>query len=949
MNSNFISDLASHIKERYDLQNEELTIVFPNKRAAFYLRTKFQEIYHQEIWLPQMLSIQEAMTQWSGSRLIDTVDMLFELISINKEVHPSNDSISLFGSMAAQMAKDFDEIDQYNIDAKHLFSYVYETHRIGEWNLDGTASDHEKRHLEFFKSLEEYYDKLRQRLEQRGLGYYGMITRRLASYDETQLLECTRHRKIIFAGFNALTPTERTIIDNLFRNGCAEVVWDFDQYYVKDTNNEAGHFARTYQAEKRAWGPTVFSNSLLTQPRDIYLVEANGNSVQTKALQSLLQVQDEKDIAIILADEGLLVPTLNSIPDEPRYSSLKVSMGYPLRQTSLNHLVNAFFTLHRKGRKVVNDSWYVWPILRIFDLELVQVIFAPRELDELNKYRSFVAQKSAFVFDYSEFEQYCKSPQMRAFVKLLLCDGVARTTGLLDALVALLAFIANQVQQTVPKGTANFLLNQVSEAGKTVNRLNDIVHRYPGYANSVEDLEVLFRLVSSNTSIKLNNSDTGGLQIMGLLEARNLDFDTFYMVGVNEGVLPAESTHSSFIPYNIRKECGLPDEQDKQAVYAYHFYRLLQGARKAYFIYNGNGTDSGGEPSRFLLQLKHELAQRNPGIVIHEEAYVPPMPGNNMPERIVINKTEPLMEVLMQKIQTDDPHSALAPTSISTYIKCPLLFCFRYLMKIRDNSADENTPANLIGNVVHGAMQRLYQRHCGSIVTPELFASEIESVWTECRDQAIAKEFVHGLPSVGYNYLNRVTVDKLLQNGLAFDKGDIQHHELSIVALEHTLHTTLMVRGIPCHIAGTADRIDRRDGIVRIIDYKTGSVKDGDVKVPKNISHAHDIPEKAMQLLIYKYLYLKTFPNVNPSSVTASLYGLRRHEVCLELNVENEALNNAFVDTMEAFLTEVLEEMMDPSVPFAQPKPTSDTPCYFCDFKTICVSTSTGAKLEDDR
>lgn len=947
MNSSFISSLAQYIKNSFDLKKEELTVVFPNKRAAFYLRAKFQEIYKEEIWLPQMLSIQEAMTQWSGIQLVDTVDMLFELISIDTEIYGRGDNIKVFGSMAAQMANDFDEIDQYNVDAQHLFSYVYEAKKIGEWNLDGSITPKEQQHLKFFENLKQYYDRLRERLEPRGKGYYGMITRKLASLDDTQLLECTGHRKIIFAGFNALTPTEQTVIDKLYRNGCAEVVWDFDRYYVDDPDNEAGRFARTYIAQNRAWKPTVFSDSLLTQPREIHIVGVDGNSIQTKALQSLLQVEVEDNVALILADEELLVPALNSIPDQPRYSSLKVSMGYPLKQTSLSHLVTAFFTLHRKGRKR-NGSWYVWPILRIFDLELTQIIFSKEALDELSQYRAFVAEKSAFVFSMNDFERCCKSPSLRRFVQLLLFEGDGSPTKLLNNLVALLAFIANQIQAILPDETANFLLNQVSEAGKTVNRLNDIVNRYHDYANTIDDLEVLFRLVSMNTSIKLNTSATDGLQLMGLLEARNLDFPTFYMVGVNEGVLPAESSHSSFIPYNIRKECGLPDERDKQAVYAYHFYRLLQGARKAYFIYNANATNAGGEPSRFLLQLQYELSRRNHGIDIHQEVFAPPMGSNNPPERIVVHKTDELMLTLMQKIQTTELHKALAPTSISTFVKCPLLFCFRYLMKIRDNSLEEDTPANVIGSVVHETMQLLYHDHCGVDLTKDLFAKEIKNAWNAKLNTAISQMFTQGLSDVGYNYLNRLSIDKMFENYLSYEENDIAQHHLSIIALEHTLHTTLNVNGIDCTIAGKADRIDRHDGVVRIIDYKTGLLRESDVKVPKEVNSVADIPEKAMQLLIYKYLYLKEHPQ-DPALVTASLFGLRQRQVRLDLKVENDALNNDFVGTMESWIAEVLSSMMDPSQHFVQPDAGSDTPCHFCDFKDICVSTSAGAKLEDDR
>ena len=949
MNSNFITNLARYIQTRYDLKKEELTVVFPNKRAAYYLRSKFREIYEEDVWLPQMLSVEEAMTRWSRLQLVDTVDMLFELIAIDSELYDRENHIRVFGSMAAQMAKDFDEIDQYGVDASHLFSYVYETKRIGAWELNGSVTPKEEQHLLFFKNLERYYDLLRERLERQGKGYYGMITRGLATMDDRLLLERIGQRKVVFAGFNALTPTEQTVIEKLYRNGCAEVVWDFDRYYVEDPNNEAGHFARSYIEKNVGWKPTRFSDSLLTEPKEIHFIGADGKTIQTKALQSLLQVKDEVNSAVILADEQLLIPMLNAIPDEPRYASLKVSMGYPLRDTTLTHLITNFFTLQRKGRKVRNEGWYLWPILRILDLELIQVIFSRQELEQLRAFRSYVAERSAFIFNADDFARYCPSQDLKTFMHLLLCDGDNTPNGLLDALVALLAFIAQQVQRWDVSGKDNFLLNQVSEAGKTVNRLKGIVSHYDHYVDSTETLEILFRIVMSNISVKLNSDNGNGLQIMGLLEARNLDFDTYYMVGVNDGVLPAEKSYSSFIPYFIRKECGLPDEHEKQAVYAYHFYRQLQGAKKAYFIYDSNGANAGGEPSRFLLQLQYELARRNPNVIIKQEAFATPTTKAVQADRIVIHKTDRVMEPLMQKIQTQELHKALAPTSISAYVRCPLLFCLRYIMKIRDNSVTENTPDNVIGTVIHDTLQLLYEGYCGDIITPEVLAHDIKPAVEPKMRQAIAKQFAQGLPNVGYNYINQLTINKLLDNYLRFETAEVAQHTLSVLTLEHTLHTTLTVDGITCVIAGKADRIDRRDGIVRIIDYKTGHVGPSDVRVPKEVVTPADIPDKAMQLLIYKYLYLKEHPEVHPDAVSASLFGLRQRQVALDLRIDYPALNEDFIATMDRLLVELLASMMDRSLAFEQPNAGSDKPCRYCEFKDICVSTAAGASLEDGR
>ena len=951
-NTEFISGLAQHIIQKYKLKQEELTIVFPNKRAAFYLRSKFKEIYREDIWLPQMLSIQEAMTQWSGISLIDTVDVLFELVAIDSEIYGNKNNINIFGSMAVQMAKDFDEIDQYQVDADHLFSFVFQDKQIGAWHFDKDITEKEKQYLKFFKELKSYYIKLREHLKSQGKGYYGMITRYLAELDETELLERTSHRSIIFAGFNALTPSEQQIIRKLFRSGHAEVIWDFDRYYVEDPQNEAGLFARRYIEKNEPWKPVSFSDRLLNEEKQIHLVKVNGNTIQAKALQSLLQAKVKDDAVVILADEKLMIPVLNAIPDDPKYASLKVSMGYPLQLTSMNSFVREFFKLRRKGHKVKDKGWYLWPLLRLMDLELTKVIFSPQEIKQLDRYKSYVKERSIFIYHEEDFNSCCQSDDLRTFMKLLTDDArtdECESKKFLDLLAALLAFIANKIQVADKASSTLFLLNQVSEVGQVVNRLNGILERYPRYANSLEELEVLYRLVSTNTSIKLNSSSTEGVQLMGLLEARNLDFDTFYMVGVNEGVLPTEKSSSSFIPYYIRKEVQLPDYQEKQAVYAYHFYRQLQGAKKIYFIYNVNSADAGGEPSRFLLQLKYELARRNPKIELIEECFSNRTEKATSPAMLVAHKTDEVMEKLLEKIHTDDPKRALAPTSLAAYIQCPLHFFLKYLMRIEDNALEEETQSNVIGTVVHDTLEQLYKDYCHVLIDKEVFSTVIKPSLKGHLQRMITKRFSQGLPDVGYNYLDKLAIDKVLENYLGYEEAEISKHTLEVLDVEHTFHATVTVNGVECAVAGKADRVDRYDGLVRIIDYKTGFINERDVKVPAVIDSVRDIPEKAMQLLIYKYLYLKEHPEVHPDTVTAALFGLKNHQVRFQLKVEHQGLNDNFMVAMEALLGEVLASMLDQDTPFTQPSDTKIKPCHFCDFKRICINTATGALLANDR
>ena len=953
MKSNFINRLAEEIKGKYDLRKEEITVVFPNKRAAFYLRTQFTKIFQEDIWLPQMLSIQEAMTQWSGIQLVDNIDLMFELISINSELYHGKDSVRVFGNMAPQMASDFDEIDQYGADAGHIFSYLVEEKTLDIWQPGQENTEKEQAYLRFFKTLQSYYDKLRERLVTQGKGYYGMITRYLAGLSDEELAERTGHRKIIFAGFNAITPTEKTIIDKLYRNGLAEVVWDFDNYYVDDKKNEAGLFARRYQ--NVAWKPTRGTSDLLEGEKEIHLVSVMGNTIQAKALQSLLEVESDRNLAVILADESLLIPVLNSIPDDSsRFPSVNVSMGYPLRQTALYDLVNAYFTLHRKGRKIKEQGWYLWPILRILNLELMGIVFDKDEIAAINNYKKNIAKNSGFIYTADDFKRFCQSEDVITFMDFVTGEpkDMRVPKQFLVGLADLLSFLAQKIQKKEKDGGALFLLNQISEVGKAVNRLNDILTHYQSYVDDLSDLEQLFRLVSYNSTIKLNSSATSGLQVMGLLEARNLDFDTIYMVGVNEGILPTGKTQNSFIPYQIRKENGLPDYQEKQAIYAYHFYRQLQGAKRVFLLYNASSAESGGEPSRFLLQLKHELRIRNPKIRYAEEVFLNKTVKAPSPLGLSAHKTDAVMAKLMRKLQPGDADSlkrALAPTSLSSYIQCPFRFFMRYIMEVKDNSLDEEVQSNVIGTIVHKTLEKLYRNHRSTVISKDMLTQVIRPSLNSTLQSVIDQELSQGLSNVGFNYLNKLNIDKLLERFFLFEEQETNEHDLSVIDLEKFLSATLVVNGIPCTIAGTLDRIDSYNGTIRIIDYKTNHVSPEELKVKDKIEQIEDIPEKAMQLLIYKYLYLSSHPETNPDRVIPSIFGLKYQQVKFDLEVKNQALNEHFMDTMEGYLRELLSEMTDPSIPFLQNADPKRNKCRFCDFSVICVNTAAGSVPEDGR
>lgn len=957
---NFIRRLANHIQGKYDLVQQELTVVFPNKRAAFYLRKEFQNQCKQNIWLPQMLSIQEAVTQWSGIALADTIDLLFELIDIDAQLHKEqNSELSVFGSQAAQMAKDFDEIDQYDIDASHLFNYIVDNKKMELWNFDEAKSkEKELKYLQFFTSLYDYYLRLRDRLSAKGQGYYGMITKYLAHLTDVELANRIGERKVIFAGFNALTTTEEKLIDKLVKNGLAEVLFDYDRYYIDDEQNEAGLFARRYLNRHPNWMQNGITDRLNQDEKHIHVVSAGGNTLQTKALQARLQVSETADMAVILADENLLIPVLNAIPETETIQDFHVSMGYPISKTPVNQFIKSYFSLHRKSRiaRKIHENgemrevrgWYIWPFLQTMDLELVKIVFTSQENAAFDRWKNEQLNKGKFILEDSDIDSLSHIPDIQEFIKLSLNIGKSEEKetpiSLIQSILQLLLFISNKIQKRKEEKGVLFLLNQVSEIGKIMNRISQVHKRHANYLDDIASIEILYRLLVSNTTIKLNSSNTKGLQIMGLLETRNIDFKRLHVLSVNEGILPADKSQGSFIPHFIRKECGLPGYTEKQAVFAYHFYRLLQNGEHIYLYYNNLSDYLGGEESRYILQIRHEL-KRNPNIHVYEEAFNCTTETDD--EAAIQVPKSASMERLKQMLQ----QKGLSPTSLSTYLACPLKFFLKYIAQIKDDSVEEEIGANITGTIVHDTLEFLFADYLPKdgklqVIDKELFDKTIMPQWEAKLEQSIAKNMPYGFSDVSFNYMKQVAIRQQLKNYLQYTSKQLKDNELSILETEGELKTKLAMPFGDCLFSGRTDRIDRWNGIVRVIDYKTGKVETKDLTVPArkpgddDLSFLKSIPEKALQLLLYEYMYLKENQQINSSQVEATIHALK-YANTIEFGLTHSTKDGIpfldgddFLSNMEAVLKAAVTEIMDLEIPFVQTE--DEKKCRNCDFRGIC-------------
>ena len=906
----FIKKISDYITSHYDLTKENITIVFPNKRAALQLRTELAKTIKTNFWVPQILSIQQAMEEWSGLQLIDNIEVIFEIIKMNQEFFP----------YAAQMSKDFDEIDQYGVDAEKLFAHLKDAKEIEEWNLS-LENGVESNYLKFFGSLLTYYNNLRDTLQKSGQGYYGMITKKIASYDDATLLKCTQGRRIVFAGFNALTRTEENIIVRMVESGNAVMLWDLDNYYYEDEKQEAGHFARKF-FQKHPNFEKNFIGDGFAQEKKIKVVSISGNAVQTNALQLLLK-KDKKTV-VVLADESLLIPVLNSIPES--CGNIQVTMGYPFDKTTVYHFVDQLFR-YQQTLSGDDNKIYLWTFIRFCNSDFIKLIFNGLEYDTLNSWLMKKAADSVYYLKKSDLKDFEEFEHLFKFLDIVTTkwnDAKESVDSLKDIFVLSVAKLDKD---------NNFVKNQISVAGRIINRIELLLNKYSDYIKII-DLQMLYAQVASQMSINLQG-DKEGLQIMGLLETRNLDFDVIHFLSVNEGVLPQNKTHNSLIPFDLRKAYGLPTYDQQQAVYAYHFYRLLQNAKEINLYYNNIADLSGmGEPSRFIRQLEYEYAKDNDNVKLEHLQYKSPS-INEKQSKIEISKTDEMLEKI---------HS-LSPSSIGIYIRCPLQFYWRRIENIEDKSLDEEIQMNVIGNIVHKTLDYFYKKFGkNEIISLELFDEFYKKYFDECyHNSLIDNGFEHGLPETGFNYLNKTVIDSMLENFIKYERKFLgEGNKISIIDTEKELNLEIDFQGHKVNLHGFADRIDKVGDEIRIIDYKTGKVNPYDVKINDKVEGITSMAEKAVQLMMYKYLYLsEQSEKLENSEITADkikpgIIGFQKlsHGVySLEISDAHE-LSSSFKETCDKYFNEFLAEIFNKDIPFTQTKETRN--CSFCDFKSIC-------------
>ena len=940
----FIQNIIDYIFKNYDLSKDIVEVVFPNKRASIHFKRQIVSQLSKTSWMPITSSVQQAMEKWSGLHLVDSLDVALELMSINDKDANNKVLKQNFFGLASQMAKDFDEIDQYKVDAKNLFESlnevkIIENYTFSEYTLSNEDSyKAQSKYLQFFSSLINYYSALRLNLFSRKVGYYGMITRCLSELPTDELVKRIDGKKIVFAGFNALTTTEEDVVVRLVENGNAVMLWDLDEYYINDKKQEAGRFANDFFAKHRNLagkkdydnehhGISFIGNALSTAEKEINVISVSGSSVQANALQ--LMMEKRENSVVVLADEALLIPTLNSLPDS--VGEINVTMGYPFANTPLYGFIDQIF---RFQHSLSDSKIDLWPLASFCDADFIKLVFNGKDYDSLMSWlkdKQSSSDLSLHVKDFSSIGKSDDNQEDGASEDLARFLTLSSTKWIdsKDCIENLKSILRVSLQKI--KDESYFVKNQISVAGKVLNKVESLIKKY----DSVEilDLQMLILQIGREMSIAMKG-EADGLQVMGLLETRNLDFDVVNMLSVNEGVIPKNKNSNSLIPYDVRKYYNLPTYNQQQAVYAYHFYRLLHNAKKINLFYNSLSNSSGlGEPSRFIRQIEYELVKKNPKVKLQHFQYKSPI--INLKSNIIsVDKDDTMLKKITK----------LSPTSISTYLRCSLQYYWKYIMNINCDEVNEEIQMNVIGSIIHNTLDELYRNFGNEIVTESKFLEVRSQYLDKCYQNALRNNnFRNGLPKTGFNSIIASVIDTMISRFLDNEHNIVKENSLRILCTEKEL--SFHLNNVELH--GFADRIDLLNDKLRVIDYKTGSVNPYDVSISANAKQLQDMHDKSIQLIMYKYLFIKMLnsnalgldealiAHIEEENIVPGIIALQKmSNGVFELKVNNADLANDFEAQCDIMFEQLISDIFDKNNPFTQ---TDDTKvCGYCGFRNIC-------------
>lgn len=954
----FLYQVASLFYEKWEAEVSRLAFVFPNRRTGLFFQKYLSEVADTPLFSPTILTINDLFIQLSGKQSADRISMLFILYDIYIRQSGSTETFDEFLYWGEMLLNDFDDIDKYMANARMLFSNVTDLREIENdfdflsdeqiaairsfWSSFYPRGDtpNQQQFLAVWQVLYDLYEEFRATLAAEGKGYEGMIFREVVESMERGESPDLPYEQIVFVGLNALSVSEERFLAQLQKREIADFYWDYVSDKVTDPDNKASYFvSRNLKS---------FPSSMKLPPEEkvkteIEVIGIPSGIGQAKHVYTLLsdwckeaEMSSEEALrtAVILPDEHLLIPVLNAIPEQIR--RINVTMGYPLAGTPVASLIEYILALQKNVRYIDrNPLFYFRDVLPVLNHRYI-LSTSPEIISSLVKE---ITENNKIYISHTELE---KTPLLE--ILFTPVTGVEAFSDylikVLEELNKVMSALSDEEEEDAPQRTNDLEQEFIFHYFTTVNRMKEVMKD----ARIEMKIDTFFRLlkrVTDTITIPFHGEPLSGLQIMGVLETRALDFDRLIILSMNEGIFPQRKAANSFIPYNLRRGFGLPTYEHQDSVWAYHFYRLIERASHVSLLYDtrSNGLQT-GEVSRFVHQLHYH--------------YEVPMRDKLVVYNVSSSKTPPLAvpkrEDIMRRLDAyrKGGGKAISASAINTYLDCPLKFYFSVVEGIREEEeVSETIESDVFGSILHKVMEELYKPFQGKMVTVDLLKAirKDTALLTGAIARAFASEFfktevVRSL--TGQNYLIgemiRKYVEKILERDgklTPFVYIESERKINGLISLSD--HSEIRLKGF-------IDRVDEVLDAIRIIDYKSGSGTTTFSSIESLFNKEEKDRAKAvMQVFMYCWMYAH-FTENKGKTIQPGIYYVRSlfsdpfdpsvyHRIERGKSEKVEDFSG-YAQAFEEGLRGCLDEIFNPEIPFTQ-TPTGKA-CSYCPFKGIC-------------
>lgn len=944
----FLEELAETIIAQHP-RLEELTMVFPNRRAALFFHHYLSQHLSKPAWSPQLKTIEELFHELSPLQEADRLSLIFKLFGVYRKVMNNEETFDQFYFWGDMLLRDFEEVDKYLISAPQLFKDLSQLRELDEsfdylteeqkkflkdfWlNFQEKPSGSKDEFLKVWRELPVVYHDFTRALRSQKLGYEGMIQRDVAERilaGKVSSKPKSGAAKVVFAGFNALTRAEEVLITHFISEG-AQAFWDVDDYYVNNASQEAGQFFRLYKKHP-ALGPTFGSGiashfsgeksvDLFGVPQKVGQAKLLGQCLHNDLAGTVKSVDKMEALrtVVVLPDESLLLPVMHSLPGD--LESVNVTMGYPLTNTPLFNLLELLMELQ------INRSGDAFSHRQVTAI-LAHAYILSQEPSLATRTRLEIIERNRVYVSSQELHQ--GKGLLELVFQPVDADGIA-------------AYLLRIVQTLGAAFTdkQSFDREYAYHFHRHLSRLYEVLTE-SGAPLDLKGFQKLFRQVIKSQKIPFTGEPLKGLQIMGVLETRNLDFDNVYILSLNEGSLPAAPRHGSYIPHTIRKAYGLPLYDHQDAMYAYLFYRVLQRAKNIRLFYNTEPDVLGtGEMSRFLQQLIHESGWKIKHHILRNPI------GITEVKPIDVAKTPGVLAALEK--YCDPEGSGISPTALNDYIECSLRFYLKYIARLEEaKDVEEEIDARVFGTILHDVMEAFYrelttQKQSIEVLEQDLRPDNAGALLDRLIDQAFRERYGQGakqkMEYQGQRVVVRAVVRQFAQRIVDLDRD---YAPFEVELLEKKFKASLKIESAgptkTVLVSGRVDRIDKKDRTVRVIDYKTGKDELTMESIASLFAREGKRNKAAFQTFLYAWLYSKnekTEGAVIPMLMNRK--NLFKEDVLKPFSMAKRPVTDIgpYLNEFEERLQQILQQLYDPDVLFTQTQ--EEKNCIYCLFKNMC-------------